>query len=411
MMSLLLRLGYRNLWRNRRRTLLTMTAMGMSTALLVLFLGLEDGMLRDAIRNATGVYYGDAKVTAPKYLEKRQTDLTLNEAAIPALQRDPALNGAAGRVRGFALLSVDVSDGAQSQPAELLGVVPAEEESVSQLASHVLLGQSLSGASTKDMVMGQTLAKRMGVKVGMNVIAMGQGVDGSVASEIFKVAGILSTGDVMQDATLAIVGRKTLQEMLGLEGRIHEWTVSLKSPMDASTWAKQAQPQLQGVEVSSWERMLPQMGSLLEMWGASEFIIGMVFYFAVVLVSINTITMALMERMREFAVMGALGLKPIRLWQLMMLEGGLMSAIAGAVGGVVGCILSFYFQAHPLDLSQAMTSLSFSGVTMQPSIRTFPHLGNILGPIGTMMLLGVFITAVPAWRLSRKRPVDALREV
>lgn len=410
-MSLLLRLGYRNLWRNRRRTLLTMTAMGLSTALLVLFLGIEDGLLRDAIRNATGVYFGDAKVTAPGYLDKRQSELTLSEAPLPALLQDPAVNGAAGRVRGFALLSVDAPEGAQSQAAELLGVVPEEEKSVSQLATHVLKGQALSDVGSKDMVMGQTLAKRLGVKVGTNVIAMGQGVDGSVASEIYHVVGILGTGDVMQDASLALVGRKTLQDMLGLDGRIHEWTVSLKSPMEAKNWAKLMQPKLPGTDVTGWERMLPQMASILDLWGVSEFIIGVVFYFAVILVSINTITMAIMERLREFAVMGALGLKPIKLWQLMMLEGGLMSAIAGVIGGAIGAALSFYFLAHPIDLSASMSSMSFSGVTMQPSLRTFPHLGNILGPIATMMLLGVVITAMPAWRLSHKRPVEALREV
>lgn len=410
-MSLLLRLGYRNLWRNRRRTLLTMTAMGLSTALLVLFLGIEDGLLRDAIRNATGVYFGDAKVTAPGYLGQRQSELTLPETAISALQQDPAVNGAAGRVRGFALLSVDVPEGGQSQPAELLGVVPEEEKAVSQLADHVIAGQALSGIGSKDMVMGQTLAKRLGVKVGSNVIAMGQGMDGSVAAEIYHVVGILGTGDVMQDTSLALVGRKTLQEMLGLDGRIHEWTVSLKSPMDAKAWAKQTQPKLKETDVTGWERMLPQMASLLDMWWVSEFVIGVVFYFAVILVSINTITMALMERLREFAVMGALGLKPLKLWQLMMLEGGMMSAIAGLVGGTIGALLSFYIQAHPIDISQSMSSMSFSGVTMQPVIRTFPNLVNILGPMGTMMLLGVGITAVPAWKLSRKRPVDALREV
>ena len=88
-----------------------------------------------------------------------------------------------------------------------------------------------------------------------------------------------------------------------------------------------------------------------------------------------------------------------------------MSAIAGLVGGVIGALSSFLLEAYPIDLSQSMSNITFAGTTMDPLMRSFPNATNILGPTGLMMVLGVLITMVPAWRLSRKRPVDALREV
>jgi ABC-type lipoprotein release transport system permease subunit len=411
-MPLLLRLGYRNLWRNSRRTLLAMAAMAIAAAFLVFLLGMIDGILDDAITSTTGLYFGDAKVAAPGYLDSRDTTLTLAETAKPRfLSEDPAVQGAAGRVRGFALLSTGTKEGEESQPAEILGVDPREEEAVSHLIDHVIAGQVLPDSRSKGILLGQELARRLGAKVGSELVAMGQGADGSVASDIFQVVGLIGTGDVTQDSMLAIVGRHELQSMLGLEGRVHEWTVALKAPRSAPDWAMAAQKRDPSVEVASWFRFIPQLADTLKIMGAYEYIIGGIFYVAALMLFFNTMTMALMERVREFAVMGAIGIKRWRLWRLMVLEGGLMSAMAGLVGGLVGLGASLWFHAHPIDLSGSMSAMQGSGYTMKPLLRTSPAWGNVLVPTLVMMAMGAVIAAMPAWRICRRRPVEALREV
>ncbi len=411
-MSLMMRLSFRNLWRNKRRTLLTMSAMATATALLIVTMGLTSGAMVDSIHSATGLYHGHAKITAPSYLEGRDIALNLADDALPAaVKTDRQVLGAAGRVRGFALLSSGNEDDAQSQPAELLGVDPAEEEHVSSLSKRITSGSVIEGAGTTGMLLGTTLAKRLGAQVGSEVVAMGQSVDGSVAAEIFQVSGLLDSGDVMLNGSLALVDRKTLQRMLGMEGRIHEWVLKLQSPFQAREWTRSMQATVAGMEVTPWQRILPQIANMLDKSGVSKALTAIIFYFAVILVTVNTMYMAQLERMREFAVMGAIGLKPRRLMSLIVMEGAMMSVIAALAGGLGGALLSLHMVEHPLVMAQTSESVSMAGTTMSTAMRTLPTWDTIVLPVLLMMLLGGLISFFPAWKLGRLRPVDALREV
>ncbi len=409
---LLLKLGYRNLWRNRRRTILTMTAIGVSTAMVILMFGIYDGMLWDMIETATDLYHGHVKITADKYLDERRMHLTLEENGLSEkIQNDPRIKGIAGRVRGFALLSTGGGESSQTQPAELFGINPVEERKVTRLESHVIEGSFISGSGSKDIVLGKGLAKRLEAKIGDEIVSMGQGADGSIAAEIFFVAGIIETADPFRDTSLAIVGRKTLQEMLALEGRLHEWAVSLKKPLSAVEWAQEWQAQMQGAEVTPWNQFLPQMGQIVEIWDVFEYVFAVIFYFAVILVAANTMYMAFFERMREFGIMGALGLRLRKLAFMIVLEGFMMSGAAGLIGGVAGILMSFYVNAHPVDLSAFFDPITYGGSAIQPRLRCYLELDNMVFPIVMITVLGVIVACFPALKLRRLRPVEVLKEV
>jgi ABC-type lipoprotein release transport system permease subunit len=404
------RMGFRNLWRNKRRTLLTMSAMALATALLIVTLGITEAVLVDSVRNATGLYHGHAKIAAPGYLDARDMALTL-DATAPDVASDRRVQGMAGRVRGFALLSSGEETHALSQPAELLGVDSAEEEPVSQLSTRVVAGSNLDPARPDGILLGTTLAKRLGVGLGSEVVAMGQASDGSVAAEIFQVSGLLDSGDAMLNGSLALADRRKVQAMFALDAQVHEWVVALKDPKASRAWAAELQARLPEAEVAPWERMLPQIASMIQQSGTSKLLTSVIFYFAVVLVTVNTMYMAQLERLREFAVMGAIGLKPRRLMGLMVIEGSFMSAIAAVVGGLAGMALSLYLADHPIVMSSSTETLSMAGTTLSTSMRSVLTWDSVLFPVLLMMSLGGVLSLFPAWKLGRLRPVDALREV
>ena len=411
-MMLLFKLGYRNLWRNRRRTLLTMTAMGMATALLILTLGIYDGMLWDMIEGSTELYHGHVKITAKDYLEQHKLDMTIPEKGwYDNIAAEQQVKGIAGRVKGFALLSFGEGDSSHTQPAELFGIDLEEERTVSRLHECVTEGTFLIDSSNHDIVLGKGLAKLLEAEIGGEIVAMGQGADRSIAADIFYVAGIVDTGDNIRDATFAIVGRKTLQEMLVLEGKIHELSISLKHSIKAEEWAERMQSEFPDMDVTPWNEFLPAVGQILEIWATIKFIFAIFFYFAVILVTMNTMYMALIERMREFGIMSAIGLKLRRLSLLILIEGFFISAISGIVGGLVGIGASFILSVYPIDLSAYMTQFSYGESTIQPQIRSYPALDNMLVPIIMIIILGVLIAILPALKLRKLRPVEVLREV
>lgn len=408
---LLLKLGYRSLWRNRRRTLLTMTAMGVATALIVLTLAVYEGMFRDMIESATA-YQGQIRITAEGYFENPEADLTIPADTLRhTLLTFPGVLGAAGRVRGSALLSYGAGDSSHTQAAEILGIDPDEERRVSEFAWRIVEGRFLSGTGVKEIVLGGGLARSLDARVGGEVIVMGQDVFGSVAADIFLVAGIMDTGDPVRDISLALTGRMTLQKMLALDGQLHEWAIRLRSPLKALDVAERLQAELPGYDVRSWYRFLPQLSQMIEVSNVSRFILALIFYFAVVLVTVNTMYMALFERMREFAVMSAIGLRPVRLSLMIVLEALLMSGIAGVLGGAAGSGLSYILYSHPIDISAFMPSVTFAETTLQPRIRAVLAPAVVFIPVLMVIMLGSLVALFPAWRLKRFRPVEVLREV
>ncbi len=408
---LLVRLGYRSIWRNRRRTILTMTAMGLATALIVLTLSVYEGMFRDMIESATE-YQGQLRITAEGYFEEPRTDITVPQDTLrQVLLSYPDIRGAAGRVRGFALLSYGEGDSSTTQATELLGISPEEERAVSRFEDRIIAGKFLSGESTQEIVLGRGLARSMDAEIGGEIVAMGQDAYGSVAADIFRVAGIVDTGDPVRDISLALVGRRTLQRMLALDGQVHEWTLRLGSPLQAEAVSARLRLDPEEYDVRSWNRFLPQLNNLLEISRASRFFFALIFYFAVVLVTVNTMYMALFERMREFAVMSAIGLRPARLSLLILLEALFMSGIAGIAGGLLGLLASLLLQRYTIDISAFMPSVSIAETTMVPRIRAVPAPDTVLIPVFLVIALGTLVALFPAWRLRRMRPVEVLREV
>jgi ABC-type lipoprotein release transport system permease subunit len=409
---LLWKLGYRNLWRNRRRTLLTMTAMAFSTGIVILTFSVYEGMFRDMIDSSTTMYYGHVQITAKGYFNNPRLELTipdddLRERIIP----DPRVKGMSGRVQGFALLSYGAGDSSRSQPAELLGIDPEKENQVSTLSRKVLAGRFITSPFAKEMVLGKGLARSLGAKTGGEIVAMGQDMYGSVAADIFHVAGIIDTGDPVRDASLALTGLGALQTMLDMNGKLNEWAITLESPTEAIGFASGWQRSLPGIDVLPWNSFLSQLNDIINIKKISKFIFAVIFYFAVILVTGNTIHMSILERMREFAVMGAIGLKPLRLASLVITEGMIMSGIAAVAGEILGLLPTLYILNHPIDLSSFMTSISIADSTIQPRIRTALAIDNLIIPVLLIFVFGVIVSLFPARRLKKMRPVNVLREV
>ncbi|MFH1723492.1 MAG: FtsX-like permease family protein [Elusimicrobiota bacterium] len=413
-MKLFLRLAARNLGRRPVRTLLTMSAMAGATALLVVALGLLYGMIWDMVASATETYYGHAVVTAERYLDRHRIQLTMDQDEPPEAVLDhPEVTGRAARVRGFMLLSAGEGEESQTQPAEVLGIDPEAERGVSRLPKRVAEGRFLSGLKGGEIVLGRGLARRLGAKIGTEIAAMGQAADGSIAAELFTVTGILETGDKLRDTSLALVGREDLQAALSLEGRVHEWVLALKQPLQAKLWAEAIKEAVKGrgVEVSPWDRFLPQMSEMIEMTGVYRTIYAVIFYFAVVLVTMNTMYMALHERVREFAIMGAVGLKPTRLASLLIIEALYLSLASAIAGGAIGAAWSHHWNVHPLDFRESFTSLTWVGASIEPVFRTAPGFEHVLFPVLMTALIGIVVALLPAFKLYRLRPVEVLREV
>lgn len=402
-------LAFRNLWRNRRRTLLTLSAMVVSAALLMLSLGVFSGMIDDMLATTTRLYHGHLVVATPGYHSHRDLHAHLAESSIdlPALAAIPGRLGLTPRLRAFGLLSRHI----QSQPVEILGVDPAREPLVTNLHEQLVAGRYLQPGEAGVVVLGSALARKLGATLGSEVVVVTQAADGSIGNDLLTVCGIFTSGDSRHDGRLAITPLPWLQQLLVLEGRIHEATVAIDAPMQAFAIADQLNAALpEGVEARDWGDVLPEMREVIASFDVSRMIVVGILYFATALGILNTCFMSVMERTREFGLLLAAGMRPWGIRRLVLLETLFLGMLGSTIGLLGGLLLTWYMQAVGIDLSGSITPITYAGSTILPRLRAVFELANFLVPAAMLVVVALLAGFLPANRAARLDPVAALRE-
>ncbi len=406
---MLLRLASRNLWRNRRRTLLTLSAMVVSLALLTLSLGVFSGMLVDILASTTEQYHGHLVITADDYLDDRDMykNFSSDEQLLRKLETDEVVIGFSQRLRGFGLASHDES----SYPVELLGIHPEMEKSVTNLHQQLAEGAYLSGNNGNGAVIGSSLAKKLKVSPGDELVFVTQAADGSIGNDLLIVRGIFRTGHSGHDNSLVLVPQQWLQKVMTLDGKIHEIAIAINAPLRAADYKPALATLLpQGLSITDWGELLPEMREAIASFDVSRLIFVIILYFATGLGILNTIFMSVMERTREFGILMALGLRPGQIKRLVLLESLLLGLIGTLLGLVCGLILSYYMSRFGIDLSTWITPITYAGGTMQPRLKAIFEYRNFIEPAYLLVVVSVLAGFFPARRAANLQPVQAIRE-
>lgn len=408
---MILRIAWRNLWRNRRRTQLTMGAMIFSCAMLVFSLGYYDGFLWSLINNATEKENGHVFIAQPGYyanptLEDACSETISNQ--IPA-ELKTEIKGVCPRLQAYALLSCGTEEENRTQPGQIIAVDYQAELANSKLAGDIITGSFLTGQD-REILLGHGLARKIRARIGSEIIFFSSAADGSIASEILLVKGIFSSGENTRDSSLAIMNLKAAQRLMALENRVHSHRLFLHNPMQAKEVATKLNASQKSLEATPWQSIFPQIADILKIWLGVQLFTVAIYYAAMALITFNTMYMAFLERMHEFAVMQAIGLRRRLLAVLILSESLIMATASGIFGMLIGAGVNLLLFYYPIDLGRWMESITWGGSSIQPILFCVPSpLSNLL-PLLAMILLGFAVAALPIWRLYQLKPVDALRE-
>ncbi len=402
------RMAWRNLWRNPRRTSLAVAAIGLSLALVLVY----DGVLRayaDWMRaTMTGPLLGHVQAHAPEWRKDRAMDRTLRgaAAAVAAARQSPGVASASARIyapalaalgeEGFAVLVLGVDPGAEARPTGMLADAP----------------QRPAG---KRVLMGKALAETMGVRAGDVLALVGQGADGSLANDLFTVAGLVSTSVDFVNRQAVLMELPVAQELFAMPDEAHEIVVHGTDATAARALAAEvaALPELAGADVLDWERLAPELVALVRIVEVAwAFVLVLVFVAAAAGVA-NTMLMSTFERTHELGMLLALGTRPARVVRLVVAE----AVVLGAVGVLAGVALGGGIVAlthHTGFDFQALTGrgpreLSFGGLRW--SLLLYPRLAlvDVLRGAGAVLVTALLAAAWPASRAARLEPSKALR--
>ncbi len=405
-----IKLAWRNLWRNTRRTLITVSAMSLGLSIMILTFALVEGMNDQMVYYTTRLSAGHIQIHKKGYFENKDIYDYIPVPSTELIQtiEGPDVHGSP-RLFGSGL----ASSGENSTGVLLWGVDPRQERRVTELSSHLLKGRFLTSSSAKDVVIGKMLAESLRVDIGDELIILTQAADGSLANDIFYVIGVLqSIGDEI-DRGAVIMGIDELREILMLQDKIHEVAIALTHPEIVDVVESSLEKTLEGrdLEVLSWKEIFPQIKEMLELNKVWTYIMLLIIFGLASLGVLNTMLMALFERIRELGLIMALGLRPVSIVCMILLETFLLALISTAIGGAVGIGGGLYLQAHGWNLSGMSEGFSMSGVTVSTTIYPRPTVEGIFISIACMILVSLLAALYPAIKAGRLEPVVALSTV
>jgi len=407
-----LRLAWRNLWRHKRRTWLTASAIAFITVLMVFLITLQLGSYDLMVDSSLRIFSAQMQVQREGYLDKPRIRKIIPDAVALAerLRADPALRGVAisTRAQAFAL----ASSGTRSYGVQVVGAEPEHEPDVSTIPRLMKSGRYLAGRDAQEAVLGAPLAKNLNIQAGDDLTLLGSAMDGSMAATIVPVVGIFESGMRDLDRVLVEMPLGTFQELFAMGQGAH--AIALLAPDLARLPQMHREvvrllPATPELVVLDWDRLIPGLKQIIEADWTIDWFIYVALILVVTLSILNTFIMSVLERTHEFGIMLALGATPLRVGTLVFAETALLALIGLGIGIGIGFGIAAWLSVHGFTYPGLE---EFMGQYGLPAL-IYPKLSAKAILIGPVVILGFILVAAlyPAFRIRKLQPVEAIHVV
>jgi ABC-type lipoprotein release transport system permease subunit len=408
-------LAWRNLGRNRRRSVITAAGLAVSYFSVVALVGWFYGLVGDMITNGTAIMTGQLQVHSAEYLPDRSVYETLGDSSpatvtqlVDRVEADPAVTAAAPRVYGGGL----VSSGEATAAGVFLGVDPGREARVSRLLASVVRGAAPAPGS-KQILVGAEMARILGASPGTEVVVVAPAVDGSMGNDLFTVCGVFETGLADLDRTFAVMPIDALQSLMAMPpGRIHEIAAALPDPWQAPDAARRLAVALAGVNgpvrLAPWTELRPELVWYAQIMSSWQWILLVIVFGMAIFGVANTMLMATFERRHEFALLLALGTSPGGIVRSVLYEAASLGALGLGIGAAVTLPVLFWWHHAPPDLSSLLGTFTMVGVLVRLTLRVeYPWSIMVQGAVA-LFATAALAALYPAIRAARVPPADTL---
>ncbi len=403
-------LAWKNIWRNRRRTIITLAAIAFSIMLVQALHNLSYGVYAGMVDSGVRAGSGHLAIYHSNYLDSRDEELTFQEDDMVA--RISAIDGVE-QVLPRLYIPALAQSSRESRGIMIIGVDPAREITINPFIKKLNDDEMVRASDSRDAVVGAKLLDELQIRTGQKFVVTAQHTDGTLHSELLRVRGVVRSGMKDIDSSLIMVGHKRAALLTGRKGAIHELAIILKNPQDEQTIyplvAKLIAPESETTLVS-WERAMPNLANAIKLDYASQKFIFLIILMIVAIGVVNTLLMSVMERMREFGVILALGSKPMTLRIMIMLEALTLGLLAALIGTILGSLATWYLVKVGVDLQTFVPeTLEFGGVVFDPVLRATwdpAWMFNIALYVIALTLLAALYPAIKAGRIT---PVEGMR--
>ncbi len=397
-------LSWRNLWRNPRRTFIMLGAITVGVWAMIFMTALMRGMVDDMLEQGIQNLPGHIQIYHPEY---RDDPSVVNSIAEPSGKlldalNDPATKHWTTRIKVPAIISSE----RESRGINLLGVDPPAENAITGIADQIVEGRFLETDRDRGLVIGAKLAERLETRLGKRVVIMSQDPDNNIADRGFRVVGIYKAKMPGLEEFNVYAARSTLQTLLKIDGLVSQIAIIDEDYRDIDTLyrnLRQATPET--LEIRAWYELDSYLGYMLNMMDGFVLVWVIIIFLALSFGLVNTLAMAIFERVREIGLILALGMRPSMIVYQILLESLLLLSI-GLTAGNVLAILTIKPLESGLDISVVAEGLAMMGASsmLYPSLR----LHDIILANSVVLILGTLASILPAWRAAKLNPVQAI---
>lgn len=404
---MIFKLAYRNLFRNRWRTGLSVGGIATAVAMLVWTLAYIDGFMAEMVRGATSVDIGQVQIHNAEYVKKPNIRHTFEwtDGMAQTLEGQPQVLAAAPRVRAYGIVGHEK----RSVVTRIIGVDPELEAQVSLVKKGLKKGEWFRSnpdeQGPRQVILGAAMARQLKVDVGSELVLLLEAADGSMGNDLLEVIGIVETKNYVVDRTTIFLHYTDLQFIAALEDQVHEVVVKLQNVLEAQEVVPQVSSQLPPeLLIRPWQEVLPEIDQMLDMTGKSDLIMYFFIYLIVAFGLFNSQRMSALERRREFGVIRALGVTPMQLGMTVLVETLLLTLMGAVIGAALGFALASYHEANGLDLTMfgdGNANFDMYGVSFSGKMEVVTSARAVYRPVLVLMPVSFLCGLYPAWIASR----------
>jgi len=399
---MMLKIAFRNVFRQKRRSFLTILTMLGGFVLSAFSFGWSDGTYSYIIDMFTRNQLGHIQIHKEEYLDRPALYKTIDDYHAVGVNLDtiPGVEAWAPRIYSSGLVSV----GEKSTGARIIGIDPSREQIATRFEKKIVRGVPFSKEASYQAILGQGLAKTLKADPGDSIIIVSQGADGSIANDIYEIIALTNSGDKMIDQTALYLHLEDARELLVLHNQIHEMIIIAEDIDDAEGLTESIRAVLDNPELSvaPWQEFAkPFYEAMMADKQGSWVLLAIIIIIAAIGV-LNTVLMTVLERRREYGVLRALGTQPAQIIRLLLSEVAVMAVISILLGSVISLITNSFFY---LELPQPLTygGVEFKIMFTEINARSFYI------PAITIFVSAIFVSIFPAMKAARTAPARAMR--
>ncbi len=402
-------LAWKNLWRNKQRTAITISALFFAVILSVSASSLQDGVFDNFVRNMVGYYTGYIQIHQRGYWDHQVLDNTLTqssqyEAAVKAL---PNVAAFTPRIESYAL----ASSFENTKGCMVVGISPEGENKITSLQSRLIAGSYLDETDSDMVLVTEGLLNRLTLRVADTLYLISQGYHGAMAAGRYQIKGVVRFGSPELNNQLLFMPLSTAQQFYSAPGLLTSYIVGLETEtrLNATMKAIASASRQYDYEIMTWKELLPDVDQHITMDKASTFIILLILYLLICFGIFGTQLMMMVERRYEMGMLVAVGMKKWKLAWLFIIE-SVLTVLIGSVAGLLASVpVVWYLKEHPIRFGGEMAE-GFKKFNFEPVFPASMELGIFITQGVVIFCIGLALSAYPVIVALKVDPVKAMKK-